>query len=219
MHSLSRTCRQFWFLQRPSRSPSRYNAAKATPALKSELARDIRAVPITLLTVAKRDSESANAMVGEWLDKLRRYTTVKEVNVKPNPKQSPNPLIQMAAEGEKVLTRALERDAADGAVQQASTPTHCLTVCYFLRFETLYLRRGGRHELRQADAPRGCPDSFPRPLLLLQVAKAIDQGDWVVLLDERGRPVTSEDVARIIAAAGTCPLHAKAVAAARLPAS
>lgn len=32
--------------------------------------------------------------------------------------------------------------------------------------------------------------------------KALDGGDWVVVLDERGRTVTSEDIARLIAAAG-----------------
>jgi hypothetical protein len=37
----------------------------------------------------------------------------------------------------------------------------------------------------------------------LKVLKALDGKDWVVLLDERGRDVTSEDVARIIADAGS----------------
>ena len=35
-----------------------------------------------------------------------------------------------------------------------------------------------------------------------QVLKSLDARDWVVLLDERGKEVRSEDLARIIAAAG-----------------
>jgi 23S rRNA pseudoU1915 N3-methylase RlmH len=41
-----------------------------------------------------------------------------------------------------------------------------------------------------------------RTLLIIQVLKAIDSRDWIVLLDERGRSMKSEDMARLIGKAG-----------------
>ena len=36
-------------------------------------ARDVRAVPIKLITVSKGNSPGASAMAAEWLEKLRRW--------------------------------------------------------------------------------------------------------------------------------------------------
>lgn len=101
----------------------------------AKLARDVRPVPIKLVSVGKGNSAGASLMAEEWLAKLRRYTTVTEIQLKPNPKKSTVPEIQMSTEAEKVL-------------------------------------------------------------------KALAARDFVVILDERGRSITSEGVAELIAAAG-----------------
>lgn len=44
----------------------------------------------------------AALMAEEWLDKARRYTTVTEVQIKPNPKGSAVVAVQKAGEAEKV---------------------------------------------------------------------------------------------------------------------
>lgn len=41
-------------------------------------------------------------MAAEWLEKLRRYASVTEVQIKPNPKNTKDPKLQMEHEGEKV---------------------------------------------------------------------------------------------------------------------
>lgn len=39
----------------------------------------------------------------EWGDKIRRYTQVSEVQVKPNPKKAAEPAVAVVAEGQQVL--------------------------------------------------------------------------------------------------------------------
>ena len=39
----------------------------------------------------------------EWADKVRRYGTLQELSIKPNPKKSSDPKVATQAEGERVL--------------------------------------------------------------------------------------------------------------------
>lgn len=120
---------------RSPRSPAAATAAAAGSLNSSTLKRDVRPVPIKLITVSKGNSPGAVMMASEWLEKLARYTQVSEVQIKPNPKKTTIVELQKEAEGDKVV-------------------------------------------------------------------KAIDSRDWVVLCDERGRAVTSEDLAVMIGRAG-----------------
>lgn len=58
------------------------HATRAAPAGGSggsgglPLVRDVRPMPIRLVTVSKGNSPAAIAMADEWLEKLRRYTSV-----------------------------------------------------------------------------------------------------------------------------------------------
>ncbi len=49
-------------------SPAPPEAAQGAPSL----ARDVRILPVRLITVSKGNSEGANAMAEEWADKARR---------------------------------------------------------------------------------------------------------------------------------------------------
>ena len=49
-------------------------------------------------------------MASEWLEKLQRYTSVLEVQIKPNPKRTVNVDLQRQAEGEKVMKAIDSRD-------------------------------------------------------------------------------------------------------------
>lgn len=97
------------------------------------MARDVRAMPIKLISVTKGNSKGAALMSSEWLGKLQRlagahwppapmhtvlspfawmnlthtvrcsrYTSVTEVQVKPNPLRTSLPGKQIEAEAEKV---------------------------------------------------------------------------------------------------------------------
>ena len=48
---------------------------------QASLARSVRPIPITVITVAKGSSRGAELMAGEWSDKLRRYTQLTELQV------------------------------------------------------------------------------------------------------------------------------------------
>ena len=48
---------------------------------QASLARSVRPIPITVITVAKGSSRGAELMAGEWADKLRRYTQLTELQV------------------------------------------------------------------------------------------------------------------------------------------
>ncbi|PRW58579.1 RNA methyltransferase At5g10620 [Chlorella sorokiniana] len=118
-------------------------AARATPPApaaqqqqqqQSSLARSVRPIPITVLTVSKGGSKGAELMAKEWADKLRRYTSLTELQIKPNPKNAKETAVAVQHEGERVL-------------------------------------------------------------------KAIQPSDRVILLDERGRDLSSEDLARLLAQA------------------
>ncbi|GIL79936.1 hypothetical protein Vretifemale_9180 [Volvox reticuliferus] len=98
-------------------------------------ARDVRAMPIRIITVSKENSKGATLFAKELLEKLERYAPVSSIIVKPNPRNSIDPAVQRETEGEKVL-------------------------------------------------------------------KALDARDFVVVLDERGKELRSEDLAYLIAAAG-----------------
>ncbi len=95
------------------------------PTTKS-FARAVRPVKIKLITVAKGNSKGAEAVarndlnncldcssymhveacarcVGEWTDKVKRYTQLEHLQVKPNPKKAASPIVAVQSEGEKVL--------------------------------------------------------------------------------------------------------------------
>ncbi|PNW72157.1 hypothetical protein CHLRE_16g680100v5 [Chlamydomonas reinhardtii] len=90
---------------------------------------------VQLITVSKENSKGATLFADELLEKVQRYAPVQSINIKPNPRNSPDPAVQRETEGEKVL-------------------------------------------------------------------KALDSRDLVVVLDERGSELKSEDLAKLVAAAG-----------------
>lgn len=115
-----------------------YTAAAASAAAppSASLARAARPVPIKLISVAKGTASKGAAAFGdEWAAKLRRYTPLTEVQIKPNPLNAKDPGVAQAHEGERVL-------------------------------------------------------------------KAVAPGERLVCLDERGRDLSSEDFARLLAQAG-----------------
>ncbi len=88
-------------------------------------ARAVKPVKIKLITVAKGNSQGTEVVArkfhwcshvsskhpfivcainaGEWTDKVKRYTQLEHLQVKPNPKKAASPQVAVQAEGEKVL--------------------------------------------------------------------------------------------------------------------
>ena len=72
----------------------------------------VRPTPIKLITVSKGGSAALEEAAAEYLTRLRRYTTVEEIRVKPNPKgaAADDAAAQMAAEAERVVRAVGPRD-------------------------------------------------------------------------------------------------------------
>lgn len=112
----------------------------------SSLSRAVRPVPIKFISVSKGASKGAEVFSEEWAVKVRRYTLLQELQIKPNPLNAKDPEVAKVHEGERVL-------------------------------------------------------------------KAIGNSERLVVLDERGRAVSSEDMAQLLARAGDdgCPSIAFAI--------
>lgn len=102
--------------------------------LHASLARSVKAVPLTVVTVGKGNSKGAELMATEWSEKIRRYTRLHDVRLPTNPKNAKDTSVAVVHEGERVL-------------------------------------------------------------------KSLKPLDRVILLDERGRDLSSEDFARLLAQA------------------
>ena len=121
-----------------------------------------------------------------------RYTGLTELQIKPNPKNAKETAVAVQHEGERVLKvpagRARRQLAGQGwgvgrmngspAASLLSSPAPAVPARAHQRWRAL-----------------PCP-ALPRP------AQALQPQDRVVLLDERGRDVSSEDLARLLAQVG-----------------
>eukprot|EP00238_Polyblepharides_amylifera_P014049 CAMPEP_0196576660 /NCGR_PEP_ID=MMETSP1081-20130531/5871_1 /TAXON_ID=36882 /ORGANISM="Pyramimonas amylifera, Strain CCMP720" /LENGTH=216 /DNA_ID=CAMNT_0041895335 /DNA_START=35 /DNA_END=685 /DNA_ORIENTATION=- len=72
--------------------------------------RAVRAVPMQLLAVAKAGTPPVEQMAGDYASKLERYCKFQETLLRPNPKNSKNPIDQKQAEGERLVKALSPRD-------------------------------------------------------------------------------------------------------------
>ncbi|DBA67452.1 TPA: hypothetical protein ACH3X2_001736 [Trebouxia sp. C0005] len=105
--SLSRLCR--WSV--PQLRMSNVSAvtvfcAQADTPTNKTFARAVRPVKIKLITVAKGNSKGAEAVA----HKIKRYTQLEHLQIKPNPKKAASPLVAVQSEGEKVLKLITPQD-------------------------------------------------------------------------------------------------------------
>ena len=91
---------------------ARRSGRDTPPAAQRGPASAVRAVPIKVISVSKGGSAALEAATAEFLARLRRYTAVDEVAVKPNPRgaASDDAAAQMAAEAERVVRAVGPRD-------------------------------------------------------------------------------------------------------------
>ncbi|KAK9806742.1 hypothetical protein WJX72_001104 [[Myrmecia] bisecta] len=54
--------------------------------------------------------QAAEALAGEWAAKVRRYTPLTQLQLKPNPKKASSPEVAVIAEGERVLKATAGQD-------------------------------------------------------------------------------------------------------------
>ncbi|KAG4965487.1 hypothetical protein JHK84_040093 [Glycine max] len=76
-------------------------ALHCTSALVSILLK--RALPIRILSVGKKRSRGLQLMVDEYVDKLRYYCSVEDVQIRPNPQNARDQRAQVDAEDEAVM--------------------------------------------------------------------------------------------------------------------
>ena len=73
-------------------------------ACMASMARAVRPIPLKLISVAKGTSSKGASLCGdEWAEKLRRYTQLTEIQIKPNPMNAKDTSIAKVHEGERVL--------------------------------------------------------------------------------------------------------------------
>lgn len=114
----------------------RFNDPFSGEANSKSLARSVRVLPFKLLTVGKNRSTGVQMVFQEYVEKLRRYCSVEDIQVRSNPKKTGDVKAQIKGEDNKAM--------------QHITPK-----------------------------------------------------DWVVLLDENGKDITSEQLANLIGDTGT----------------
>ncbi|XP_028199828.1 putative RNA methyltransferase At5g10620 isoform X2 [Glycine soja] len=66
-------------------------------------AQSVRALPIRILSVGKKRSRGLQLMVDEYVDKLRYYCSVEDVQIRPNPQNARDQRAQVDAEDEAVM--------------------------------------------------------------------------------------------------------------------
>ena len=74
--------------------------------------RAVRAVPIRLLSVSKGGGSDFDGVVGEYSQRIQRYTSFEELTLRPNPKgaAATDAAAQSAAEGERLVRSVGARD-------------------------------------------------------------------------------------------------------------
>jgi 23S rRNA pseudoU1915 N3-methylase RlmH len=156
---------------------------------QASLARSVRPIPITVITVAKGSSKGAELMAGEWADKLRRYTQLTELQV-----------------GAACCWRT-------GPICRQSSAPHLHPVLLPAAASMLLRMQLHAHNILATAAPCPLPQVKPNPKNAKEtsvavvhegerVLKSLQPSDRVVLLDERGRDASSEDIARLLAQVG-----------------
>ncbi|XP_058724804.1 putative RNA methyltransferase At5g10620 isoform X2 [Vicia villosa] len=134
MGSLFQLCVGFNF------NASNHLHAQATTTNCKFSPQSVRALPIRILSVGKKRSQGLQLMVDEYVEKIKYYCSVEDVQIRPNPRNARDPRAQV--------------DDEDMAVMNI-----------------------------------------------------IRSDDWVVMLDEHGQDVRSEQMAELMADAGNTRLH------------
>eukprot|EP00850_Spirogloea_muscicola_P018578 SM000172S03051 [mRNA] locus=s172:13074:14469:+ [translate_table: standard] len=148
-----------------------------------------RSVPIKVVAVTKSRSPGAQLLLSDYAERLRHYCNVAELVVRPNPKNS----------------------SAQGAV------THTLRRSRFILLPFHHIRPQWGRRIRglgvtgpplQASSAPGQPDlraglaSWAQVCCSDVAVQVQAEGERVVLVDERGRTITSEQLASLIADVG-----------------
>ncbi|TKY58216.1 putative RNA methyltransferase [Spatholobus suberectus] len=63
----------------------------------------VRALPVRILSVGKKRSRGLQLVVDEYVDKLRYYCSVEDVQIRPNPRNARDQRAQVDAEDEAVM--------------------------------------------------------------------------------------------------------------------
>lgn len=67
------------------------------------MARAVRPIPMKIISITKGSSKGGKMFSAEWADKLRRYTDLTEIVIKPNPMNAKDASVAMSHEGARVL--------------------------------------------------------------------------------------------------------------------
>ncbi|KAJ7554933.1 hypothetical protein O6H91_05G015900 [Diphasiastrum complanatum] len=101
-------CRNFQF---PARSSHRLCAKKILERESLDsLARSARPLPIRLVSVGKSRSPGVQSVAQYHIEKIRRYCSFEEMQVRPNPKGTSDVSAQVEAEGDYVMRNISSND-------------------------------------------------------------------------------------------------------------
>ncbi|KAH9306875.1 hypothetical protein KI387_011279, partial [Taxus chinensis] len=89
---------------------SRSNQPVKREANSKFLARSVKALPVRLLTVGKNRSNGMQMVVDDYMEKLRRYCVVENVQIRSNPMKTSDVKAQIKGEDMKVMQRITPKD-------------------------------------------------------------------------------------------------------------
>ncbi|XP_042038771.1 putative RNA methyltransferase At5g10620 isoform X2 [Salvia splendens] len=145
-------------------------------------AQSVRALPIRILTVGKKRSAGIQLVVDEYTEKLKHYCPVQDVRIKSNPKNARDSMVQIEHEDMAVMGLIKSNEWVDLCGEPLSG---CTLIAFLL---VIY--------------QRSCPKCGI--VLMREFVSYFFLIMWmqIVMLDERGRDVSSEQMASLIADAG-----------------
>lgn len=99
-------------LSRPPSLPSSFllyeaNGKKVQPI---KHARSVRPVPIRIISIGKNRKDGIDSITECYLEKLRRYCNVEDVQIRSNPSNTSDVIAQVEAEGMRVLRSISSKD-------------------------------------------------------------------------------------------------------------
>ncbi|GER39763.1 ribosomal RNA large subunit methyltransferase H [Striga asiatica] len=181
------------------------NTTHYTPSPGNECkyaGQSVRALPIRLLTVGKQRSTGVQLIVDEYVNKLKLYCPVEDIRLKSNPRNarcvSETGYVKFILSHENVECRIMHDSI--------------FTTCAFLKDDAWNLMDYRMNSDRTNDG-LWCAEAVRRDVMAriehedTAVMSLIKQNEWVVMLDERGVGINSEQMASLIGDAGNTAIR------------
>ncbi|KAJ8628869.1 hypothetical protein MRB53_022192 [Persea americana] len=168
----------------------------ASTVLRTELELWLRALPIRILTIGKKRSKGIQLIDEEYREKLKCYCSVDDVQIKSNPKNTSDVKAQIEGEDNIITQHIRSEDWTRYEMFSATILSLGSALRKNLSLENHYSFSTVSHVGHPDPA---CVSHWD---ISVQVAEIIASLAHVVVLDERGLDIGSEEMAELVGDAG-----------------